>query len=99
MKPRHAVINIILLLALFLSLTIAFAQQTDIPQTPSKSMNTPSPGQSGMGNLPMPPPGGGGGICTDGKYLYILQGPWIYQYTIPDLKLKTTVELPKPKLP
>jgi hypothetical protein len=50
-----------------------------------------------MGGMHMSPPGGG--ICTDGKYLYVLQGPWIQQYTIPDLKLKNTVELPRPKPP
>jgi hypothetical protein len=40
-----------------------------------------------------------GSVCTDGKYLYVVLGPKIYLYSVPDLNLKKTVELPKPTPP
>lgn len=41
----------------------------------------------------LPPPAA---TCTDGKHLYVVSGPQIFQYTIPELHLHNTVELPKP---
>ena len=103
MKPRQVLIAITVVLVLFLGLAPALAQQREYPQSPSQpsgglpsgTAGMPPSGTAGMGGMHMPTPGGG--ICTDGKYLYVLQGPWIQQYTIPDLKLQGTVELPRPK--
>lgn len=38
-------------------------------------------------------------VCTDGKYLFVVIGPKIHVYTIPDLTLKSTAELPRPTPP
>lgn len=92
MKPRQMLIAIMMGCVLFLGLGPALGQQSGYPQ----GSRQPS-GNAGMGGMHMPPPGGG--IATDGKYLYVLQGLSIHQYTIPDLQLKTTVELPRPKPP
>jgi hypothetical protein len=48
---------------------------------------------------PPPPPPGGSGLCTDGTYLFKLRGHSISQYTIADMTLVKSVELPKPELP
>lgn len=94
MKPRQVLIAILVVFVMFLGPGGALAQQSEYPQSPQHSGGPPS-GSAGRGGMPMPPPGGA--ICTDGKYLYVLQGPWIRQYTVPDLKLKGTVELPRPE--
>ncbi len=48
---------------------------------------------------PFPPPvAGPHGLWSDDHFLYVLAGPRIYEYTIPDLVLLNTVELPKPEL-
>jgi hypothetical protein len=109
MKPRQVLIAITVVLVLFLGLAPALAQQGESPQSSNQPSGRPSSGTGGTGGMQMPPPGGGmggmhmpppgGGICTDGKYLFVLQGPFIQQYTIPDLQLKNTVELPRPKPP
>ncbi|MEW6381517.1 MAG: hypothetical protein AB1611_18210 [bacterium] len=42
--------------------------------------------------------GGGAGhadVCTDGTYLYAVQGPLIHQYAILDLSLVKSIELPQ----
>ena len=33
------------------------------------------------------------------KALYVMAGPMLYQYSLPDLTLKNKVELPKPEPP
>lgn len=37
------------------------------------------------------------GIWAGNGFLYVMGGPTIYRYTIPDLVLKATVELPRPE--
>ena len=39
------------------------------------------------------------GICTDGIHLYVLAGPMVHQYTLPDLTLTNSLELPRPEPP
>ena len=95
MKPRQVLIAITVVLVLFLGLAPALAQQRESPQSTIQPSGGPSSGTAEMRGMHMPPPGGG--ICTDGKYLYVLQGHMIHQYTIPDFTLKGTVELPRPK--
>ena len=48
--------------------------------------------------LPPPPPTGSG-ICTDGPHLFMLRGDTIYQYTISNMTLVKSAELPKPEPP
>lgn len=61
-----------------------FAQQTTSSQPPPHPMGFPPPSSS---------------VCTDGKYLYVVIGPRIFQYTTPELTLQNTVDLPKPARP
>jgi hypothetical protein len=46
-----------------------------------------------------PPPPAGAGLCTDGEYLFMLRGHSIQQYTVADMTLVKSVELPKPEPP
>lgn len=47
------------------------------------------------GNGPPPPPVGSG-LCTDGEYLFVMAGDTLFQYSVDELSLVTTVALPKP---
>ena len=60
-----------------------------------------SKGQEEWGKFPPPPPhmGGPNGLWAGNGALYVLAGPMIYQFSTPDLTLKTSVELPKPEFP
>jgi hypothetical protein len=83
MKLRYALACVLVIVLLLFSGAVAnFAQETTPREQP------PHP-RFGM----LPPPAA---TCTDGKHLYVVWGPKILQYTIPDLKLHNTVELPKP---
>jgi len=57
--------------------------QTDTSQFPRHPMGPP----------PAP------AVCTDGKYLFVVMGPKIHLYSVPDLTLQNTVELPRPTPP
>jgi hypothetical protein len=46
-----------------------------------------------------PPPPMPQGLWIGGDRLYALVGPFIYRYTLPDLKLELKQELPRPELP
>jgi hypothetical protein len=84
MKMRHA-LTIVVVLSILVWGGNCFAQQMMPPPPP------PHPMFGG------PPPAAT--VCADGKYLYVVCGPKIHQYSIPDLKLQKTVELPKPTPP
>ncbi|MEM5788163.1 MAG: hypothetical protein AAGU11_12655 [Syntrophobacteraceae bacterium] len=58
---------------------------------------------SGSSNFspPAPPPPGGGahGLWARDHFLYVLAGPFIHEYTVPDLTHVSSKELPKPEPP
>ncbi len=83
MKIRHVLILVVLFLAIA-GVVRGVAQQTASSLPPPPHMGFP------------PPPAS---VCTDGKYLYVMMGPRILQYSTPDLTLQNTVELPKPTPP
>ncbi len=61
-------------------------------------------GDNAKGKEELPPPApapiiGPHGLWAGADALYVLAGPTIYKFSIPDLKLETTVELAKPELP
>lgn len=86
MKLRYALAaTLVVALLLFSGAVANFAQETTHRQQP------PHPR---FGTFPPP-----AAICTDGKHLYVLSGPKIFQYTIPDLRINNTIELPKPDFP
>lgn len=69
----------------------------DLPE-PVPPQNTPPKETKSAQAPPFPPPmHGPQGLWVGGDALYILAGPVVYQYTTPDLKLKTTVKLPPPE--
>jgi hypothetical protein len=97
-------LTVIVLVALlaFGSLT-AWSQQSESDTGRSQG---PSPGryqgplpgrsQDQQGQSMGPPPAV---MVTDGHNLYVLQGPWIYQFSASDLSLKKKVQLPRPEPP
>jgi hypothetical protein len=48
---------------------------------------------------PHPPGPGPQGFWVGDNALYVMAGPMLYKYSLPDLTLKTKVELPKPEPP
>jgi hypothetical protein len=85
MKMRQTVTILAVLVVLFAGVGSGLAQTAAPPPRPHH-----------MGHMGPPP---SPSICTDNKYLYVVIGPKIMQYSIPDLTLKKTVDLPLPKPP
>ena len=54
---------------------------------------------SGDNQTQPPPPPQGSGLCTDGTYLFMLRGHSIQQYSVADMTLVKSVDLPKPEPP
>ncbi len=69
----------------------------DLPEIPPPQGVPPKVPEPGKG----PPPMGGPphGLWASNGVLYVLAGPMIHRYSIPDLTFQSTVELPKPALP
>jgi len=80
---RQALTIVVVLLFLFAGAASIFAQSMPFQPHPHH-----------LGPPPLP-----AAVCADGKHLYVACGPKIFQYSIPDLKLIKTVELPKPAPP
>ena len=60
----------------------------------------PPQGKEAMPCPPPPPhPAGPHGVWAGDGFLYVLAGPMLFQYSIPDLTLKKTAMLPKPEFP
>ena len=97
MKSRHLVTIISLVFVLIISVTGVFAQRPRFRQPYS---NYPEAGLNTQNRKPprdpKPVPSG---ICTNGQYLYILDGKVIHQYTLDNLTLMNTVEIPAPEPP
>jgi hypothetical protein len=80
---QKILVSLGLALVLILTSIMAFAE-------PPQGM-VPPPG--------MPPMMGPASMVSDNQHLYVLAGPKIMQYSLGDLKLLKTVDLPKPTLP
>ncbi len=77
---------------------LTLALSVDLPdpgQPPQNSFHPKAPG----GNFQPPPPPPPHGLWASNGSLYVLIGPNVYVYSIPDLTLEKTIELPKPDLP
>lgn len=48
---------------------------------------------------PPPHPAGPHGVWAGDGFLYVLAGPMLFQYSLPDLTLKKSAMLPKPEFP
>jgi hypothetical protein len=61
----------------------------------------PPPKPADPGKFPPHPPMGGPphGLWAGNGVLYVLAGPVVCIYSVPDLSLQKTVQLPKPELP
>lgn len=69
-----------------------------------KTVDLPKPAPpQGKDAMPFPPPplplAGPHGVWAGDGFLYALAGPMLFQYSLPDLTLKKTAELPKPEFP
>jgi len=69
-----------------------------------KTVDLPKPAPpQGKEAMPCPPPpphmAGPHGVWAGDGFLYVLAGPRLFQYSLPDLTLKKTAEFPKPELP
>jgi len=79
-------------------------QLTDMALLRSEDLSDPGPPKGAPpkrpdpGGYPPPPPIPHGLWAGNGS-LYVLAGPFVYIYSIPDLTLQNTVQLPKPELP
>ena len=81
-------------------LTLVATLNLPKPSAPEGTPTLLPPADSTSGQVPPPPPGGRSqGVWTSNGILYILAGPIVYRYSIPDLVLQTSVELPKPTPP
>lgn len=74
-------------------------RSVDLPAIASPQGAPPEP--STTGEFPPHPPMGGPpqGLWAGSGFLYVLAGPAVCIYTVPDLTLQKTVQLPKPELP
>lgn len=84
--------------------SMKLAKSVDLPELPPPPGAPPKAGppskECDKGEHHHHPPGGPPqGLWTTGNYLYALAGPVVYRYSLPDLKLDLTQELPKPELP
>jgi hypothetical protein len=74
-------------------------QTVSLPDLPAPP-NGPPPAATDNGNFPPPPPPAiPHGIWAGAGSLYVLAGPSVYIYSVPDLTLANTIQLPKPALP
>lgn len=85
MKSTKSVSMLVVLTILLFGSSLVLADSdTTLPATPD--------------GRPMPGPALSG-ICTDGLHLYVLAGPMVYQYSLPDLTLSKSLEIPRPQPP
>lgn len=73
----------------------------DLPK-PAPPADLKSKGEEERGKFlppPHPPMAGPQGFWVGDGALYVMAGPMIHKFSIPDLTLKTSVELPKPEFP
>jgi hypothetical protein len=82
-KISQILLSFVLALVLILTSVLAFAG-------PPEGMFPPHGLQHRLGPA---------SVVADQEYLYVVAGPKIMQYSLTDLKLVKTVDLPKPALP
>jgi hypothetical protein len=72
----------------------------DLPK-PEPPVDLKSKGKEEGGKLPPPPfpMARPQGFWLGDGALYVMAGPMIHKFSLPDLSLKTSVELPKPEFP
>lgn len=73
-------------------------RSVDLPEPTLPNDAPPPPKVTDAGHFPPPPPLSHG-LWVGNNSLYVLAGPFIYIYSVPDLTLRNTVQLPKPELP
>ncbi|MFP5212402.1 MAG: hypothetical protein ACLGPL_03385 [Acidobacteriota bacterium] len=67
-------------------------------ELPELRLPEPPPAQRGADSMCPPPPMPPRGLWVGESFLYVMDGPMIYQYSIPDMALQTSAELPKPEI-
>ena len=74
-------------------------RSADLPDPGPPGPSTTSATATDSGKFPPPPPPMPQGLWAGNGSLYVLQGHSVYTYSVPDLSLQNTVQLPKPELP
>ncbi len=77
--------------------TVALPKLASPPDSDNQIRGKVSSDVSSDNQTQPPPPPAGSGLCTDGTYLFMLRGQSIHQYTVSDMTLVKSVELPKPE--
>lgn len=79
---------------------MALKKTVKLPAPPKPSdaeTKAKAKGSEGESDRLPPPPPMGGALWEYGTNLYVLAGPVVYVYTLPDLTPASTLELPKPE--
>ncbi len=78
---------------------MTLVKMVDLPELLPPTGNPPIPPDSGK-KIHFPPPmARSNWLLVNGGSLYVMVGPVVYKYSLPDLSLQTSVELPKPDFP
>ena len=86
-------------ISLYETAGMTFIRSVDLPKPTLPNDAPPQPKATDSGQFPPPPPPLPHGLWAGNNSLYVLAGPFIYVYSVPDLNLQNTVQLPKPDLP
>lgn len=79
------------------NMTLLLSVDLPDPAPPSQAVTPPK--ASGSGQLPPPHHHPPYGLWAGNGSLYVLEGPFVYIYSVPGLTLQSTVQLPAPVLP
>jgi hypothetical protein len=78
---------------------MTLVKTVDLPEPLPPSSNPPiDPGSGKTPHFP-PPFARSNWLLVNAGSLYVMVGPVVYKYSLPDLSLQTAVDLPKPDLP
>ncbi len=78
---------------------MSLLKTVDLPDPPADALPPKPDVTQPPPSFPHPHGGGPHGLWAGNRYLFVLAGPVIYEYTTPDLTLVSTKVLPKPELP
>ncbi len=78
---------------------MALLRSVDLPVPKPPGAVSTSATATDSGKFPPPPPPMPQGLWAGNGFLYVLAGPAVCVYSVPDLSLQNTVQLPKPELP
>ena len=78
---------------------MTLVKTVDLPEPLPPSSTPPVAPEPGKGPHFPPPFARSNWLLSNAGSLYVMVGPVVYKYSLPDLSLQTAVDLPKPDLP